>query len=202
MEFPFPISLYKDVRHIAGPIPGLKGTVDYLAVNYYTRELSEFRWKWPFDIFGAQSMEHEFEVSCMGWENYPHGLYGLLTEDLAPFKNNPDGTAREIIITENGYAAAFPADLSEGDWSLVDDMRISYLTTHIEALHRAIKAGANVRGYLYWSLTDNFEWAEGLRPRFGLVRIAYPTQERTLRKSAEVYANIAKQNGIDMQLSY
>jgi beta-glucosidase len=105
------------------------------------------------------------------------------------------------MITENGYATAFSADLSEGDWSLADDTRIKYLRNHLIALHHAIEDGANVKGYIYWALMDNFEWAEGLRPRFGLVRIAYPTQERTLRKSAEVYADIAKRNGLDRQMS-
>lgn len=201
LEFPFPISTNADVRQISGPISGLKGAMDYLAVNYYTRELSEFRFRWPIDIFGAQSIEREFEVNCMGWENFPDGLYNLLTYDLMPFKYNDDGTKREIIITENGYAAAFPADLSEGDWSLVDDIRVQYLTSHLQALHHAIEDGANVKGYLYWSLTDNFEWAEGLRPRFGLVRVAYPTQERTLRKSASVYADIARRNGFRRSIS-
>jgi beta-glucosidase len=195
-EFPFPLNLHKDIQSMSGRINGLEGTMDYLGVNYYTREQSEFEWRRPFDIFGVQSMEHEFEVNCMGWENYPIGLYNLLTHEIAPFKYNKDGSKREIIITENGYAAAFAADLSDGDWSLVDDLRIQYLTGHLSALHRAIEDGANVKGYLYWSLLDNFEWAEGLSARFGLVRIAYPTQERTLRKSAQIYADIAKANGL------
>jgi beta-glucosidase len=71
------------------------------------------------------------------------------------------------------------------------------LTAHLTALHNAIEDGANVKGYMYWSLMDNFEWAEGLRPRFGLIRVAYPTQERTFRHSANVYADIAKRNGLD-----
>jgi beta-glucosidase len=199
LEFPFPLTLSSDVRKISGPIPGLKGTMDYVAVNYYTRERCQFQWKLPLDIFGAQTLENEFEVNCMGWESYPQGLYKLLTHELMPFKYNLDGSVRDIIITENGYASAFPAELSDGDWSLADDMRVQYLTSHLQALHRAIEQGVNVKGYLYWSLTDNFEWAEGLRPRFGLVRIAYPTQERTLRKSAEIYADIAKRNAVEMQ---
>jgi len=200
LQFPFPLSNNRDIRKISGPIAGLKGTMDYVAVNYYTRELSEFRFNWPIDVFGVASKEHELETNCMGWEDYPDGLYNTLTYDLTPFKYNADGSMRPIIITENGYATAFSADLSEGDWSLADVTRIKYLTSHLIALHHAIEDGANVKGYIYWSLMDNFEWAEGLRPRFGLVRIAYPTQERTLRRSAEVYAEIAKRNGLDRQV--
>lgn len=201
LTFPFPLTLNADVRSLVGPVPGLKGTMDYLAVNYYTRELCEFSFSKP-SLFGSQSLAHEFEVNCMGWESYPDGLYHTLTEDLRPYSKGLDGSTREIIITENGYAAEFAADMNEGDWSLADDVRIQYLTSHLHAVHRAIQKGAKVRGYLYWSLLDNFEWAEGLRPRFGLVRVAYPTQERTLRKSAEIYSEIAKKNGLHMQLSY
>ncbi|HEY9679589.1 MAG TPA: glycoside hydrolase family 1 protein [Drouetiella sp.] len=196
LEFPYPLSNNAEVKKIAGEIPGLRGSMDYLAVNYYTRELSEFVYKWPIDIFGTASQDFELEVNCMGWEHYPDGLYKTLCYDLSPFKYNTDGTKRPIIITENGYATAFAHDLDEGDWSLADDARIHYLTTHLLALHNAIEDGANVHGYMYWSLLDNFEWAEGLRPRFGLIRVTYPTQERTMRHSASVYADIAKHNGL------
>ena len=104
------------------------------------------------------------------------------------------------MITENGYAATFEAELSEGDWSLLDHTRISYLIGHLKAIHRAIAKGVDVRGYLYWSLLDNFEWAEGLRARFGLVRVSYPTQERILRESARVYGRIAQQNSVDTEI--
>ena len=198
LQFPFPLNTNSHIKAISGPIDGLKNTMDYLAVNYYTRELSEFRFRLPFDLFGVQSPEAELEVNCMGWEVYPEGLYSLLCRDLVPFRNNPDGTKREIVITENGYAMTFPASLSEGDWSLIDEDRVRYLTSHLRALHRAITDGANVTGYLYWSLLDNFEWADGLATRFGLVRVAYPTQERTLRKSARIYADIARRNGVEL----
>lgn len=200
LDFPFPISMNKEIKKITGPVHGLKGSIDYLAINYYTRELSEWDITRPFELFGKQSTEKKFETNCMGWETYPDGLYNLLVNELAPYRLNHDGTEREIIITENGFAMAFPADLDEGDWSLADDLRVKFLASHLLALHNAIKRGANVKGYLYWSLTDNFEWAEGLSPRFGLVRVSYPTQERVLRKSARVYADIARRNGLDMQL--
>jgi beta-glucosidase len=197
LHFPFPINKQPAVIALSGTVAGLKGTMDYVAVNYYTRELSKFRFGWPIDLFGVAAGEPELEVNCLGWENFPDGLFYLLVDDLAPFKYNNDGSLRPIIITENGFPTAFPSSLAEGDWSLADDLRVQYLTTHLLAIHRAIKEGANVKGYLYWSLLDNFEWAEGLLPRFGLVRVAYPTQERTLRKSAHVFADIARQNGVE-----
>jgi len=106
------------------------------------------------------------------------------------------GNARPIYITENGYASHFPANLTaaDGNWSLNDKERAVYIESHLLSIYNAIQAGVDIRGYLYWSLLDNFEWAEGLRIRFGLVRVAYPGQERTLRDSARFYAEIARTN--------
>jgi beta-glucosidase len=200
LEFPFPFTLAELVKKISGPVPNVKDTMDYLAINYYTRDICEFKVGFPIDLFGVRSDVAKKALDGMGWESYPDGLYHLLTNDLAKYKKDLSGRIRPIFITENGYADVFPADLSEGDWSIDDGERAKYLHQHVEAIHRAIKDGANVKGYLHWSLLDNFEWAEGLRMRFGLVRVAYPTQERRLRKSARVYAEIAKNNAIDNKL--
>jgi beta-glucosidase len=196
VRFPFPINLNKEIISISGPVEGLKGKCDYLAINYYTRELSRFRPSWPIDIFGESSPDRELAVNDIGWEVYPQGLYDLLTRDTLAYQFNLDGSRRPVIITENGYASSFAADLDQGDWSLADQKRVDYLVTHLQEIHRAIAAGVDVRGYLHWSLLDNFEWAEGLKARFGLIRVSYPTQERILRASAKVYAEIAKNNAI------
>lgn len=198
LQFPPPLIAEKRIRKLTGVIPGLRGTLDYLGVNYYTRQLCEYGWDWPPDIFGVRSDMTEFETSALGWEVYPQGLYDVLTQDLEPYKLDDNGRARDIYITENGLASMFSAELTEGDWSLNDDMRVRYLLQHLAAVHQAMADGANVKGYLHWSLLDNFEWAEGLRARFGLVRVAYPTLQRTLRKSATIYADIARANSVTL----
>lgn len=199
LDFPFPLTVLKEIRDLCGPIEGLKGTLDYLAINYYAREICEFRWQWPFDFFGQESDYREFKTNDLGWEIWPEGLYFLLTEDLAPYRYDSSGNRRKIFITENGYASRYEANLDEGDWSLADRERSMYLVSHLMAVYRAIEDGANVHGYLHWSLLDNFEWAEGLSARFGLVRVSYPTQERNPRQSANVYAKIAGQNGLNQE---
>ncbi len=195
-DFPWPVSLHPKVKAISGKIEGLAGTSDYIGVNYYTRQICQFRWGWPLDIFGVRSEIAELETSDLGWEIYPFGLYDLLTRGIAPYANDKHGKPLDIYITENGLAYNHSADLSEGDWSLDDDLRVRYLVAHLMAVHKALKAGVNVKGYLHWSLLDNFEWAEGLRARFGLVRVSYPTLERALRRSARIYAAIAASNSI------
>ncbi len=81
-----------------------------------------------------------------------------------------------IYITENG--CAFPDAVGEPD-----DRRIAYISDHLDALRRAIADGVDVRGYFYWSLLDNLEWARGYAPRFGLVHVDYETQVRTPKAS-------------------
>jgi len=195
-QLPAPLSFYKEMKALEGPIPGLKDSVDYIGINYYTRELSRFKPSWPPDFFGEASNKPQLKTNALGWEVYPEGLFQILTHDVKPYLRGSDGKERDIFITENGYAEKFESQLVEGDWSLDDIERVEYLAKHLEVVHDAIKAGAPVRGYLHWSLIDNFEWAEGLQQRFGLVRVSYPDQKRELRKSAYVYADIAASNSL------
>jgi beta-glucosidase len=196
LEFPWPASLDPRLRDLSGRIEGLEDTMDFIGINYYTRQFCHFEMKWPPEIFGVKSEMAENELSGLGWESYPQGLYNLLVHELKPYRYDSKGRLRDIYITENGHANMFEAELTEGDWSLEDGPRVRYLMDHLMSLYRAITDGANVKGYLHWSLLDNFEWAEGLRARFGLVRVSYPTLERTLRKSALIYKHIAKLNAL------
>ncbi|MBX9720892.1 MAG: glycoside hydrolase family 1 protein [Candidatus Obscuribacterales bacterium] len=196
LQFPFPSQLDPRLRNLNGEIEGLAGTMDFMGINYYTRQFCEFDMKWPPDLFGKKSEITENETSGLGWEVYPQGLYNLLVHELKPYRFDQNGKLRDIYITENGHANMFEAELTEGDWSLEDSGRVRYLVSHLMSLYRAITDGANVKGYLHWSLLDNFEWAEGLRARFGLVRVSYPTLKRTFRKSAHIYKKIAQLNAV------
>lgn len=152
----------------------IKNQLDYIGVNYYTAYRFSFRRGLP-----AWRQHGGGIVSDMGWEIYPEGLYHILHE-LGQQYDLP------IIITENGIADAS------------DSRRAYFISKHLEAVHRAIGNGADVRGYCYWSLMDNFEWAHGFEPRFGLIEIDYKTQKRTIRASANHYANIAKTNTLKL----
>ncbi len=118
----------------------------------------------------------------MGWEVEPSGLTELLLRldrehaDLPP-----------IVITENGAAYDDPPG---ADGRIHDDRRIAYLAGHLHALHRAMTAGVDVRGYFVWTLMDNFEWAEGYAKRFGLVQVDHATQRRMPRDSFGWYRDV------------
>lgn len=140
---------------------------DFIGVNHYFRNL----------IRGGRLEQNEkVRVSDMGWELYPEAIYRSLMS-LRKYR-------RPIYITENGLADAKDA---QREWFIKETLMHVY---------RAITDGVDVRGYLHWSLMDNFEWADGFIPRFGLIAIDYATQQRTPRPSAYVYKKICDANGL------
>lgn len=117
-----------------------------------------------------------YEKTDMNWDVYPEGLYGALLM-LKRY-------GKPLWVSEAGVADAR------------DAIRGEYITRLVRAMHAAIAQGADVRGYMYWSLLDNYEWAHGFEKRFGLVEIDYGTLERKIRPSASVYKQIIEQNGL------
>ena len=113
----------------------------------------------------------------MDWEVYPPSIYNMIKHF-----NQYQGI-KKILITENG--AAFTDVLLDG--SIHDKDRLQYLQNHIEQVLKAKKDGLNVAGYFVWTFTDNFEWAEGYHPRFGLVYNNFSTQQRIVKASGEWY---------------
>jgi beta-glucosidase len=124
----------------------------------------------------------------MGWGIDPRGMTELL---LRLARDYPDV---DLYVTENG--AAYPDVVSE-DGAVHDPDRIAYLQQHLAAVHQAIAAGANVRGYYLWSLLDNFEWSYGYSKRFGIVHVDYGTQQRTVKDSGRWYAEVVRRNALD-----
>jgi len=107
----------------------------------------------------------------LGWPIEPVGLYETLVTLRQRYPDLPP-----VYITENG--CAWPDEAG-----MPDQRRIDFIESHLAALQRAMADGADVRGYFYWSLLDNFEWALGYEPRFGLVHVDYNTQVRTPKAS-------------------
>jgi beta-glucosidase len=117
-------------------------------------------------------------TTAMGWPVDAGGLYDLLLRLRADYGD------LEIWITENG--AAFD-DEQLVDGVVEDPSRVAYLSSHLEALRRAVADGVHVARYHAWSLLDNFEWEHGYDKRFGIVRVDYDTQERIPKRSALWY---------------
>ena len=131
--------------------------------------------------------------------NYYHGeaVTGTPSSDYAPvvrLQEEYTGPAGiPLYVTENG--AAMP-DVANAEGFVDDQDRVSFVRDHLVAVHDAISAGVDVRGYFVWSLMDNFEWAWGYDKRFGIVRVDYETQQRTPKASALFFRDAARQNGV------
>jgi beta-glucosidase len=120
--------------------------------------------------------------TAMNWEVNPSGLHKLLVRLGREYPNLPP-----LFVTENG--SAYDDVLSE-DGRVHDTERTQYIVDHVQAVSDAIADGADVRGYFVWSLLDNFEWSWGYDKRFGIVRVDYRTQERTIKDSGLAYAGL------------
>jgi beta-glucosidase len=153
--------------------------IDWVGVNYYSR----VRVGWPpvRDEAAADPHAGAGNRTDFGWEIYPAGLFNVL--------RRVGRLGKPVFVTENG--------ISDAD----DDQRPSYIVEHVRQLHRALRAGVDVRGYMHWSLMDNFEWAEGYTQRFGLVAVDFTTQQRTPRPSAFLYRDIAQANALSASVA-
>jgi len=164
LKFPLPRNGYKNK----------KGTyVDFLGINYYTRNIVEFALD-PRMYFHKLVNDRGLEKTDLGWDIYPEGIYQVCKKYFKRYK-------LPIYITENGIS------------DRLDNKRPEFIISHLSYLAKAIDEGIPVKRYYHWTLMDNFEWLEGQTANFGLFHCNFDTQERTARNSAALYAKICKE---------
>ena len=159
--------------------------LDFLGINYYTRSVTRAD-SHALPVRASAVRQEHATYTETGWEVYPAGL----TETLNWVRTRYG--ALPVYVTENG--AAFPDPSTVVD-ALDDAQRVDYLRTHLRAVHGAIQAGCDVRGYFAWSLFDNLEWSLGFSKRFGIVHVDYATLRRTPKASARFYSSVIASNG-------
>lgn len=165
-----------------GDLEAIGARSDFVGVNYYTRRTvraAPSRRPWPFEVI---TTDEGLPCTEGGWEVVPQCLTDLLV------RLDHDYGRPELLITENGAIFNAGPDL---DGRVADHQRTSFLHDHLAAVLAACQKGARVLGYCHWSLLDNFEWALGYEPRFGLVHVDYGTQERTVKDSGYYYRSVA-----------
>ena len=172
-----------------GDLETISAPLDFLGVNYYMSN------KVSYDPHGTLMRARVEQISspgwgktAMGWDVHPAGLTAMLQDVSDNYTKLP------IYITENG--SAFPDDPDENGF-VKDPARTNYLRVHLAAAHQAIGKGVNLKGYFVWSLLDNFEWALGYAPRFGIIRVDYKTLKRTPKLSALWYQKTIQNNGFE-----
>jgi beta-glucosidase len=185
-----------------GDLDIVKQPIDFLGVNYYStttvrtwdgssprqsndghKPSSGTAWPGSTDV---EFLQQEGPFTEMGWNIAPDGLETLLLDLSARFPELP------LVITENG--AAFADEVVDG--RVHDEKRVDYLRRHFVAAHRAMEKGVDLRGYLVWSLLDNFEWGYGYSKRFGIVHVDYDTLVRTPKDSALWLADLVREKRI------
>lgn len=210
----YPGDLIADTAHVVdwpslihdGDLAVISAPIDFLGVNYYSPSLvasvggdssataalsgadpmgTNAPSRWPGSDL-AQAVPQPGPYTGMGWRIEPQSLTELLLRVHRDYPGTP------LMITENG--AAFADEV--GASGIVDDQnRIEYVRDHLAAVHAAIEAGVDLRGYFLWTLMDNFEWAWGYGKRFGIVHVDYETQARTPKASAHWYRDVIALNG-------
>ncbi|MGH8889236.1 MAG: GH1 family beta-glucosidase [Acidothermaceae bacterium] len=183
-----------------GDLDVISAPIDVLGVNYYnpvvvahfdgSGERSQADGHgdgagetWP-GCRDVQFLDLPGRHTAMGWPVDATGLTEILTRFAREY-------GKPMLITENGAAYE---DAVEPDGSVHDVERTQYVREHLAAVHDAIEAGADVRGYYLWSLLDNFEWAYGYSKRFGIVHVDFDTQQRTVKDSGLFYSSVVKSN--------
>lgn len=159
-------------------VRGLARSFDWLGLNYYGRYEVRFDPRAPAALFGRHVQRPT--------QRTEHNDWGQIS---------PDGLERQLVRLASLGAPLYVTE--NGVCDPDDRVRVRFVHDHVAAVARAISRGADVRGYLHWSLVDNFEWAEGYAVRFGLVEVDRQTQRRTPRPSASAYAAICRANGLE-----
>jgi len=162
-------------------IPQGKDCLDFLGINYYTEERVAFNLLYPNELFGHRFYPRDVELSeTRHIANQPEGFFEAVKWGMA--------YQRPVYITENGVEDS------------KDTLRPRYLIQHLHQLWKAVNFNFPVKGYYHWSLVDNFEWERGWTQRFGLWDLDVSTQQRTKRSSADLYADICRENGISSEM--
>ena len=159
---------------LPGDMEIISQPIDFLGLNFYTCNHNAYD---ADSLFKNVQSSQNVEYTDIGWEIAPQAFTELLVTLHQQYELPP------IYITENG--AACDDHIIAGE--INDEQRVRYLDGHLNAVHRAIDAGVDIRGYFAWSLMDNFEWAEGYSKRFGLTYVDYHTQQRTIKRSGYAY---------------
>lgn len=156
---------------------------DFIGIQNYTREVVSYAFYIPYmQAKLVPADKRKVFRTSMNWEVYPESIYEMIKK-FAHYKK-----VKQVIVTENG--ASFPDTLKDG--KIEDSERINFLAAYLEQVQKAKEETDKLAGYFVWSLTDNFEWAEGYKQRFGLVYIDFETQERIIKQSGYWYSHFLK----------
>lgn len=158
---------------------------DFIGIQYYFKIVAKYS-LFPPILFSNEvsATKRNVNTNNMGMEIYPKGLYKMCK------KFNKYKKVKAIYISESGICL----DDAVKNGKIEDDQRIKYFKKTFKHVLKAINKGVKVKGYFFWTLVDNFEWADGYKPRFGFIHNNFNNQKRTLKKSAYWIQKFLKKN--------
>jgi beta-glucosidase len=178
-----PVLKGMDKYILPGDMDNLKFDFDFIGLQNYTREIVKHSFFTPYIHASLVKAEkRNVPITAMGWEVYPASIYHILK------KYNQYPQIKKIYLTESG--AAFKDELIAD--KVNDPQRVEYLQQYLQEVLKAKNEGCKVSGYFIWTLTDNFEWAEGYHPRFGIIYVDFETLQRTVKASGLWYADLLR----------
>jgi beta-glucosidase len=182
LGYPTELTVLKgmDKYILPGDMDDLKFDFDFIGIQNYTREIVKYSFFTPYiQASLVKAEKRKVPTTMMGWEVYPASIYYILKK----YDQYPQ--IKKIYLTESG--SAFPDEITEG--RVDDPKRVAYLQDYLQQVLKAKNEGSKVNGYFIWTLTDNFEWAEGYKPRFGIIYVDFETQQRIIKASGLWYAD-------------
>jgi beta-glucosidase len=185
LGYPKELSVLKDMAKyiLPGDEDKMKFDFDFIGLQNYTREIVKYSFFTPYiHATLVKAEKRNVPITAMGWEVYPASIYYILKQ----FNQYPQ--IKKIYLTESG--SAFADEVTEN--GVDDPKRVEYLQNYLQQVLRAKNEGCKVSGYFIWTLTDNFEWAEGYNPRFGIIYVDFDTQQRIVKSSGKWYAELLK----------
>ncbi|MBS1724794.1 MAG: beta-glucosidase [Armatimonadetes bacterium] len=171
----------------ADDLKDMSPQLDFLGLNYYTGEVVQATPNAAYEIVPEPPGSPR---TLFDWTISPEGLYWTL-------RFHSERYGLPMVVSENGVSCM---DWVALDGHVHDPQRIDFLGRYLDQLRRAVRDGIDVRGYLHWSLLDNFEWADGYRQRFGLIHVDFQTLKRTIKDSGRWYAQVCTSNGASLPL--
>jgi len=181
LGYPKELNVLKDMEKyiLPGDLDNARFDFDFIGLQNYTREIVKYSFFTPYIHASLVKAEkRHVPTTAMGWEVYPASIYHILKK----YDRYPQ--IKKIYLTESG--AAFADEVI--DYKVDDPKRVAYLQEYLQQVLEAKNEGCKVDGYFIWTLTDNFEWAEGYHPRFGIIYVDFETQQRIVKSSGLWYA--------------
>ena len=173
------------------------GKIDLLGINYYQPRRVKARMTaiqpgapfLPDWFFENYEMPGRKMNPYRGWEIYERGIYDILTNLRDNYGNIPS------YISENGMGVEGEHRFIGDDGQVKDDYRIDFIRGHLQWIHASILEGCNCRGYHLWTFIDNWSWMNAYKNRYGFISLDLNTQQRTVKKSGEWFAEVSRNNG-------